>query len=443
MFYKKLLITLSLLVLIIGLVSCSDPVDIDNRDGEEPEGQDFPVIVNNITIPSRPQNVAVLSPSIADIIIALDYEASLALASEDCVQNELVDLKKVSVDDYQAFTTAEIDLIITDSIDLVHKDTFTQMSIPVVIIEDAVDRTDFDRMYSQVGSILMGANTGLNEGVDEARSIYSVLDDIERLIPETETIVTGAFLLDTTSAAITGDTVGDDVMTAAGITNIFKGSLDRSFTMEELNIADPQYLFCLEGMKSEIMSSTKFANLSAVRSGNVFELPESNILWYGRSLIIGASTMAGIVYPELLESQDLDPDAPEGMELEEESSIAPSPSPTPTPTTTESSTEATEDEDTTTQSSADTVVEELPEHEDSGEYRWLRFEDQGEEVLAMQNRLKELGYLTVEFNGYYGENTIAAISLFQENTGLDVTGEAEPNTLAYLFDENAVAYVSG
>lgn len=65
------------------------------------------------------------------------------------------------------------------------------------------------------------------------------------------------------------------------------------------------------------------------------------------------------------------------------------------------------------------------------------FGEQSPEILACQQRLKELGYLTTEPDGNFGEDTKAAVRRFQESNGLVVDGNIGPTTREALMSENA------
>ena len=95
-----------------------------------------------------------------------------------------------------------------------------------------------------------------------------------------------------------------------------------------------------------------------------------------------------------------------------------------------------------TESSEPSVTMELGTAEPSAtpapEYTALAQGDEGDAVLAMQERLAELGYLTEEYGGTYGETTAAAVSAFQAGNGLKETGEADVETLALLFSAEAL-----
>lgn len=70
----------------------------------------------------------------------------------------------------------------------------------------------------------------------------------------------------------------------------------------------------------------------------------------------------------------------------------------------------------------------------------LRQGSSGAEVTALQKRLKELGYFTGSPTGYYGENTVAAVTLFQRTAGLTADGIAGKVTQQRLYDSSAPKY---
>ena len=65
-------------------------------------------------------------------------------------------------------------------------------------------------------------------------------------------------------------------------------------------------------------------------------------------------------------------------------------------------------------------------------YLPLKEGDTGEQVLALQKRLKEKSLFSGDVDGTYGVTTRQAISLFQQLYSLDVTGEADTQTIALL-----------
>lgn len=69
--------------------------------------------------------------------------------------------------------------------------------------------------------------------------------------------------------------------------------------------------------------------------------------------------------------------------------------------------------------------------------RTLRKGYQGEDVKAVQSRLKELGYYTGSVDGKYGSGSMAAVKAFQSAHGLYVDGLAGSGTYKVLFSDSA------
>ena len=70
-------------------------------------------------------------------------------------------------------------------------------------------------------------------------------------------------------------------------------------------------------------------------------------------------------------------------------------------------------------------------------YRALSRGDRGLRVLAMQQRLRDLGYLADTADSIFGPRTQQAVQLFQQETGLSVNDRATRETLIALFSDNA------
>jgi len=67
----------------------------------------------------------------------------------------------------------------------------------------------------------------------------------------------------------------------------------------------------------------------------------------------------------------------------------------------------------------------------------LRNGSMGDEVTTLQSRLKELGYYTGEVDGQFGSGTKAAVTLFQQQHGLDADGIVGAGTRAVLYSDSA------
>ncbi|NLI60429.1 MAG: peptidoglycan-binding protein [Clostridiales bacterium] len=67
----------------------------------------------------------------------------------------------------------------------------------------------------------------------------------------------------------------------------------------------------------------------------------------------------------------------------------------------------------------------------------LKIKSQGQEVVNLQMRLRDLGYFNYKVTGYYAEATRGAVALFQEENGLTVDGTVGPETKSVLYSSQA------
>ncbi len=72
----------------------------------------------------------------------------------------------------------------------------------------------------------------------------------------------------------------------------------------------------------------------------------------------------------------------------------------------------------------------------------LKEGDEGEGVIALQTRLKELGYLSGEPDGIFGPDTVAALILFQQQNGLLASGILDRITHQVLFSQEVRPYAA-
>lgn len=358
---------------------------------------EFPVEVNGVTISSRPQKVVVLSPSLADVVAALGYETQLAAGVESCTQDTLRDLQKIPENDYQAIINIGPDLVLGESFDSNLTSALSGANIPMLAINPAVNRTDFERLYSEVSSAFAGGGAGHDAGVDCAQDIFIVLDNINRVVPK-DKVTTACYLYDLQGSAVTGDMFASTIMSCAGVTNAFNSYTGRQYDFDALRISNPNIIFCAPGLKTEILRDSRFTNFQAVRNNAIYELEPSLMELQGRTVIEAAYEICASSFPELLEENSTTVSLPPNE---------PSAPAVSVPETTVS-------------------YPELSEGESS------------EDVLALQTRLDELGYLDTEYDGHYGEYTANCVRDFQETNSLPVTGVADQATQALLFSDSAL-----
>ena len=400
---RPLAALLGILLVLSICVGCGPKGDISSGVAE----QDFPVTVNEVTIQDEPKGVVVLSPNLAEVIMALGYEMQLCGKGAACTQEDLSVLPDMTLDDPQSILGVGADLVLTeDAPSEEQKQGLNDAGIDVVTIAPATSREDFTRLYREVGSCMMGGVKGYERGEKIAEGIFSTIDDISRQIPQTDTPVSVCYLYDVEGGVVTGDTLEGKLIECAGLINAASDGAGNHMAVETLLMVQPQYIFCPTGLKDTLAQTDQYKDLTAVQEGRVYEMDPSLMEWQGNGVISAVSFMAGTVYPSLAEgTTSLEPEGGESQ--------------------------------TPTGGNSDMEVGDVTSDPEQPEGDSLKLGDEGDAVKNLQLRLAELGYLFVQPTGLYGEGTQQSIMDFQYVNNLRITGVADEETVNRLFAADA------
>ena len=400
---RPLAALLGILLVLSICVGCGPKGDISSGVAE----QDFPVTVNEVTIQDEPKGVVVLSPNLAEVIMALGYEMQLCGKGAACTQEDLSVLPDMTLDDPQSILGVGADLVLTeDAPSEEQKQGLNDAGIDVVTIAPATSREDFTRLYREVGSCMMGGVKGYERGEKIAEGIFSTIDDISRQIPQTDTPVSVCYLSDVEGGVVTGDTLEGKLIECAGLINAASDGAGNHMDVETLLMVQPQYIFCPTGLKDTLAQTDQYKDLTAVQEGRVYEMDPSLMEWQGNGVISAVSFMAGTVYPSLAEgTTSLEPEGGESQ--------------------------------TPTGGNSDMEVGDVTSDPEQPEGDSLKLGDEGDAVKNLQLRLAELGYLFVQPTGLYGEGTQQSIMDFQYVNNLRITGVADEETVNRLFAADA------
>lgn len=404
---KKLAALLLAVVMILtAFTACGNKGNITSGAAKN----DYPVTVNNVTIQSEPSGVVVLSPNLADVVLALGYEISLKGKSAECTQKELSVLPSVTAADADAIKKLGANVVLADSsLKSDAADALQKAGIQVVVIPGASSREDLERLYSAVGSVIKGGNTGYTYGQKAAQEIFLSIDDMTRSIPQGDKPIIACYLYDTAGKGATSDTLAGKLIESAGLTNgagqLTSGKID----IETLLLSDPKYIFCPTGMKEKLKTTEKYKELTAVKQNRVIEMDPGCMEWQGLRMFDAVKIMAGTAYPQLLQS-----------------SSSSSTSSQPSSSSISSGKPASSSPASSAASSASSAVS----------YKTLKEGDKGADVLKMQKRLDELGYMFVRYSGEFTPSTTQAVKDFQYLNGYTVTGIADAKTLQKLYSND-------
>lgn len=399
---KKIISTILSLLIILSFSSCkkSDSKHID----------EYPVTVSGVTIQKSPEKVVVLSDSLADIILALELENKLIARTDECTQEKLATLPSIgSIQniDLDKISSYSPDLILADkTIENNLLEKLQTLNIPVICLEPATKRESFITLYQDLGSILAGAQTGKTLGENTANNILMTLDDINRIIPKKGVLTTACYFYDSNKKIASGDTLASMLLELSGATNIAKGSTNFNIDTTALKISNPNFIFCAENTKNDLLADSTIASLQAAQNGNTFEMDKSLMTRQGHTVVDAVTFMASKMYPEIATSNSSKSDNNETSSKQENTSQA---------------------ESNSTESIAEKTYKNIQ----------ISNGDVSDDVLKVENRLDELNFMPTKPDNVFNEYTVRAITDFQYINGLNATGEANKETLELLFSDHA------
>lgn len=300
---KRILALWLVAVVLVGLMSvgCSAP----SGDFSQAK-KDYPLTVNGVTLEKSPSRVVVLSPALADVIVALgsEFEMKLVGRGSTCTQASIASLPMCGTAQRPVVTailSVQADLVLTDR--EIPEETARELQeegIPLLILPEASDRITLQKLYEDMGAALLGAKTGYPRGKNRVERLLMDLDDITRRIPEEERSVRAGFVLDDAGRMADAGTLGGLLLEYAGAINIAAEAGEEPLSQAQLIAADPQVLFCAEGKKDAILAQERYQSLQMT----VVELPLSYMEWQGETVVEATRAMAQALYPQYFTTEN-------------------------------------------------------------------------------------------------------------------------------------------
>lgn len=397
----------------------------------------YPVMVApNTIIESEPKNIVVLDPAAADIIDYSGYIAKLVGRSEEVNQEQLSIAPIVGTaanPDIEAIASTGADLVFaSDVLDAGVKKSLKDKGINVITMSAAQTQQEVETYYLTVGKILGGGVYGATHGEKAYKSLVDEMDKIKKSaesVSKSDVPYEVCYLYTENGELkmMTNGTYGDMLLSHTGAVNIAVNVVDNAVEVSTLKVANPDFVFydsedTLENIKgNEILSE-----LSAVKNKKTLKITSDEMGRQGSTAIETLNKMVEFMYPELAKDKPATADEaakPEDKKTDEK---------------------AKDDSKADDKKAEETTAPEVKSvAEDYGikidEKSNLKYEDENDDVKAMQQRLFDLGYVDDKENitGYYGDVSKKAVEEFQKVNKLEESGEADNKTLVAMFNEDA------
>lgn len=393
----KKIISLSLSVVMLSAMAGCDisSISVESIKASITEEEtEYPVQIGHDIVEKQPKNIVVLDDNVADILIACGYTDSIVGRSSDCTQEALKDVKEYGSDKnprIDLVNKLDADIIFASS-DVAYSDYESMRSDNTVVLRmaQATSVDNLETLYSNVCRVMSGNISGKNIGTEKAKVVIDSLEKAENK----NSVIKGCYLFTTDGrSAVTLDMYENEILQLAGIQNIATDD-DKNgvLAVNKILATDKQegfpfYILCEKGLKNKILSDDNFKNTNVVNKNRVIEIPSQYITRQGNTAVEGVKYIANQIQNQSVDTgESLVADY--GIELFEGISY--------------------------------------------------NLDEEDSYVLAIQQRLDDLGYLPIDPTGYFGESTAEAVKEFQVNNELNRRdGVADEETLERLFSTSA------
>jgi len=287
---KRCLILSVVIIITLSLAGCNFKPSVS-------EQTDFPININGVEIAAQPLRIAVLSPSLAEIVEDLGYGAVLCGRTDECDRGLVAELPSAgsSIAPNAGIVARWIpDLVITSSEPAEEFSAALHNSgIPLLIIPPVENYSELGGLYRTVGQVLAGKIAGETAGNALMNELGRRLD-IHRMqtASQSEKPVI-LYAADAFGHVATGDTIAHMIIESAGGVNA--AANDTQWAMTTENLESAQIILCPAHLVEQI--KTKFADAPAVISGKVYGVDYRDFERQGMCISDAAEYVMSILYP--------------------------------------------------------------------------------------------------------------------------------------------------
>lgn len=295
-----------LLAATLGLAGCNK-ADTAAEPATEAPAAAFPVTVTDdagreVTVEAAPERIVSLAPANTEIVYALGMlDKLVGVTTYDDYPAEVADIAKVGdfvTPNIEAITAAQPDLILATT--GVQADVITQLEGTGATVI-AIDPQTLDALYTSIETV--GKATGTAEAalelVDGMKADIKTIGDAVSAEEPTPCFIEIA--QDPLFTAGKG-TLLDDLITAAGGTNIVTAEGYVGYSLEQLVTDDPAvYLATLGSMSdpADLAKRPGYDKLAAVKDQRVYVLEDNLVSRPGPRVVAGIAQIAAALHPDV------------------------------------------------------------------------------------------------------------------------------------------------
>ncbi len=252
-----------------------------------------------VTLPELPQRIVSLAPSVTEILFALGLDDRIVGISEadDYPPDRLTGRARVGgvQVNVEAIVGLRPDLILgLPELQRGQLDRLISLGLPVV----AVQARTLPDVYAQMA--VLGRLTGREE---EARRLVSAMrareQGVAAAVRPRRPVRVYVEIWGEPPTAVGGSTFVDDLIRRAGGINILSDLAGWPEVTEEIVVArDPQVIVLTYAGRAQVLHRRGWAQVTAVRSNRVVEVPTALISRPGPRMVLGLEVLARVFHAE-------------------------------------------------------------------------------------------------------------------------------------------------
>ncbi len=303
------------LLLLLSLAGCAgkDKEESSSSLPEESQPQEYPVSIGDETISAQPAKVISLSPALTEICFDMGYGTQLSGVSDYCswpqqVQN-LPKMGTAQQPNLDAIRSAKPDVVITHT-QLSEQDLIAlqQADIPVVVLSHARQPEQLKDLYTDLGRLFSGEQTGFEEGVgfynEQIGRVESIKGKVDSYVRAGGKRLSAVYLRMLDFTVATGDTFEGAMLQAVGFENEAGAYGGWTYPADFISQYDPDVIFCNEDITIPMLEqNAHYKGLQATIHDIVYSYDFTAFERQGKRMFDMLEDMAKKAYPDAFAEQ--------------------------------------------------------------------------------------------------------------------------------------------
>ncbi len=255
---------------------------------------------NAITIEEEPAAIVSFAPEITETLFEMNVGDRMVGRSSWCDYP----LEAFDVEDLGSLFDFNLEALLAVEPDVVFLSSMVSEEIYQQLVDNGLTVASFDFDSTLVGTMdqikLIGNIVNKNGRAQKINT--RIADALEKMKEKAATrepkSVYYAVAVGEYTAAATGDTFINDIITATGAENAAADGSDWMYTVEQLVVKDPDYIICSNkhDTKDKIMTLDGYKDLTAVKEGRLFDVDENIFSRQGPRVVDAMAVIDAIIY---------------------------------------------------------------------------------------------------------------------------------------------------